>query len=160
MRVMVRITKRSFFSLRHCRAKSRQSKLHPRAQRNLHHRVATLRVGPVTTNCWWEREDTLSALAGTSGICCEAKPDWWTRTESNCRPPHCERGALPTELRAHPCRKFRRRNGAEYDDGGRRCQWRNDGGPPKNPGDFRCLTRLCRHPARFPGALASRPWRG
>ena len=26
---------------------------------------------------------------------------WWRRTGSNRRPPHCERGALPTELRPH-----------------------------------------------------------
>src|SRR5512146_1105964 len=26
---------------------------------------------------------------------------WWTARDSNPRPPHCERGALPTELAAH-----------------------------------------------------------
>ncbi len=26
---------------------------------------------------------------------------WWTRRDSNPRPPHCERGALPAELLAH-----------------------------------------------------------
>src|SRR5580700_3328556 len=26
---------------------------------------------------------------------------WWTTRDSNPRPPHCERGALPTELVAH-----------------------------------------------------------
>ncbi len=26
---------------------------------------------------------------------------WWSRRESNSRPPRCERGALPTELRPH-----------------------------------------------------------
>jgi hypothetical protein len=26
---------------------------------------------------------------------------WWTARGSNPRPPHCERGALPTELAAH-----------------------------------------------------------
>jgi hypothetical protein len=26
---------------------------------------------------------------------------WWTRWDSNPRPPHCERGALPAELLAH-----------------------------------------------------------
>jgi hypothetical protein len=26
---------------------------------------------------------------------------WWTARGSNSRPPHCERGALPTELAAH-----------------------------------------------------------
>ena len=26
---------------------------------------------------------------------------WWTRGDSNPRPPRCERGALPTELLAH-----------------------------------------------------------
>ena len=29
------------------------------------------------------------------------KKDWWTARGSNSRPPHCERGALPTELAAH-----------------------------------------------------------
>ncbi len=28
-------------------------------------------------------------------------PQWWTGWGSNPRPPHCERGALPTELPAH-----------------------------------------------------------
>ena len=34
---------------------------------------------------------------------------WWTRRDSNPRPPRCERGALPTEPRAHLCAdlKFR-----------------------------------------------------
>ena len=34
---------------------------------------------------------------------------WWTRRDSNPRPPRCERGALPTEPRAHFCAdlKFR-----------------------------------------------------
>ena len=27
--------------------------------------------------------------------------EWWTRGDSNPRPPRCERGALPTELLAH-----------------------------------------------------------
>src|SRR5580698_1473311 len=27
---------------------------------------------------------------------------WWSRGESNPRPPHCERGALPSELRPLP----------------------------------------------------------
>ena len=27
---------------------------------------------------------------------------WWSRQESNLRPSHCERDALPTELRPHP----------------------------------------------------------
>jgi hypothetical protein len=27
--------------------------------------------------------------------------DWWTRWDSNPRPPRCERGALPAELLAH-----------------------------------------------------------
>ena len=27
--------------------------------------------------------------------------NWWTTWDSNPRPPHCERGALPTELVAH-----------------------------------------------------------
>ena len=31
--------------------------------------------------------------------------DWWTARGSNPRPPHCERGALPTELAAHETRK-------------------------------------------------------
>ena len=26
-------------------------------------------------------------------------PDWWSRSESNRRPPECKSGALPTELR-------------------------------------------------------------
>lgn len=26
---------------------------------------------------------------------------WWTLTGSNCSPQHCQRCALPTELRAH-----------------------------------------------------------
>jgi hypothetical protein len=31
----------------------------------------------------------------------EPLKQWWSRRESNPRPPHCERGALPTELRPH-----------------------------------------------------------
>jgi hypothetical protein len=30
-----------------------------------------------------------------------AKSIWWTRGDSNPRPPRCERGALPAELLAH-----------------------------------------------------------
>ena len=37
---------------------------------------------------------------GTSRICCTGLVRWWTRRDSNPRPPRCERGALPTELRA------------------------------------------------------------
>ena len=29
------------------------------------------------------------------------KPDWWSRGGSNSRPSHCERDALPSELRPH-----------------------------------------------------------
>jgi hypothetical protein len=32
----------------------------------------------------------------------DGKKDWWTRRDSNPRPPHCERGALPAELLARP----------------------------------------------------------
>jgi hypothetical protein len=31
-------------------------------------------------------------------------PGWWSRQESNLRPSHCERDALPTELRPHPAK--------------------------------------------------------
>src|SRR5260370_20300184 len=38
---------------------------------------------------------------------------WWTRGDSNPRPPHCERGALPAELLAHEQRvNFSKRAGA------------------------------------------------
>src|SRR5512143_115416 len=32
---------------------------------------------------------------------CRLLNNWWTRRDSNPRPPHCERGALPAELLAH-----------------------------------------------------------
>jgi hypothetical protein len=32
------------------------------------------------------------------------KIGWWSRQGSNLRPSHCERDALPTELRPHPIR--------------------------------------------------------
>lgn len=31
--------------------------------------------------------------------------EWWAVTGSNCRHPRCKRGALPTELTAHPSGK-------------------------------------------------------
>ena len=44
------------------------------------------------SNCMWLRR-----------LACQPKPrrgvGWWSRGGSNSRPPHCERGALPTELR-------------------------------------------------------------
>src|ERR1700735_1546017 len=36
------------------------------------------------------------------------KMKWWTTGESNPRPPHCERGALPTELVAHYHKRAKR----------------------------------------------------
>src|SRR6266850_29611 len=33
--------------------------------------------------------------------CINIEEDWWTRGDSNPRPPRCERGALPAELLAH-----------------------------------------------------------
>ena len=46
------------------------------------------------------------------------KAEWWSRQDSNLRPSHCERDALPTELRPHPpcptalclAERFSRRN--------------------------------------------------
>src|SRR5260370_29022309 len=46
---------------------------------------------------------------------------WWTRGDSNPRPPHCERGALPAELLAHEQRK-------NFNRGARRCQWQESQG--------------------------------
>ena len=34
-------------------------------------------------------------------IYCEVRGYWWSRGGSNSWPPHCERGALPTELLPH-----------------------------------------------------------
>ena len=40
--------------------------------------------------------------AAAFALRCAAGEGWWSRQESNLRPSHCERDALPTELRPHP----------------------------------------------------------
>ena len=42
-----------------------------------------------------------SAKARWATFACIKREGWWTARGSNSRPPHCERGALPTELAAH-----------------------------------------------------------
>ena len=44
-------------------------------------------------------ENTVAAQRATTES--ERNLEWWSRQESNLRPSHCERDALPTELRPH-----------------------------------------------------------
>src|SRR5229473_2030894 len=43
----------------------------------------------------------ITPKAGRSIRLSQSKVVWWTRRDSNPRPPRCERGALPAELLAH-----------------------------------------------------------
>ena len=58
----------------------------------------------------------VTAGAATDSLRLIVNEGWWTARGSNSRPPHCERGALPTELAAHVVRRRR--------DWRRRSHWR------------------------------------
>jgi hypothetical protein len=45
--------------------------------------------------------EQFTVLEGALSILCWTFEFWWTRGDSNPRPPRCERGALPAELLAH-----------------------------------------------------------
>src|SRR2546425_1894027 len=47
--------------------------------------------------------EATTVLVATSSVPSEG---WWSRQESNLRPSHCERDALPTELRPQPDGKY------------------------------------------------------
>ena len=47
----------------------------------------------------WRRRPTGGRLRENGCRRCFADGGWWSRGGSNSRPPHCERGALPAELR-------------------------------------------------------------
>ncbi len=67
--------------------------LHYAARRATIRRGRENRAAPVgmTSLGWWMKREVV----------------WWTRGDSNPRPPRCERGALPAELLAHGVATFR-----------------------------------------------------
>src|SRR6516225_11690508 len=56
--------------------------------------VSTFRKPQLATLATW------SNFGGSAKMCISLRL-WWTRGDSNPRPPRCERGALPAELLAH-----------------------------------------------------------
>lgn len=60
-----------------------------------------LGITPKTALFCCGSERTLHGEAAAEEIGVRPIPVWWTRRDSNPRPPRCERGALPTEPRAH-----------------------------------------------------------
>ena len=59
-------------------------------------------IGPIGIHLVSERRQPKIPARRPPLRVCFYSENWWSRGESNPRPPHCERGALPSELRPLP----------------------------------------------------------